>query len=127
MSNDDDWKLIVKISIGILLVILAFKFLFWISLIVFISGIVWLIIEFNSFNGNVMWPIIIIVIAFITGFIGHSIGYGFEKTETGSEIVSGAETVVDADNDLEEVKQKIEEANQNLTETIIKNTLDSLE
>ena len=107
-KDENNWALLVLISIIILAVIFIFKVLFWVSLVAIVVGIVWLIFQFASgdwqFDFN--WiPVILVVGGIILAVVSYGIGYKFEQTELGKPIVDSARTIVDADKQISEAEE----------------------
>ena len=116
MSKESDWGKVVLVCGIILAIIALFKFLFWISIIAVIAGIIWIII--NLFNGDhdLSWiPALMIIGGIVLAVISYQIGYGFEKSELGKPIVDSAKTIVQTDNTIKEIEQN--ETNQILDAT----------
>lgn len=108
MSENQDWKKIVFFCIIILAIIALFKFLFWISIVAVIAGVIWIIINIFRGDHDFSWiPAIMIVGGIISAIVSYQIGYGFEKSEIGKPIVDGAKAIVQTDNTLKEVEQNI--------------------
>ena len=106
MSNESDWGKIVLVCAIILAIIALFKFLFWVSIIAIIAGIIWIIINLLSGEHDMPWiPAIMIVGGIILAVISYQIGYEFEKSELGKPIVDSAKTIVKTDNTIKEIEQ----------------------
>lgn len=106
--NNDDWGKLVLICIVILAVIALFKFLFWMSILAGVVGLIWLIINLFSGDHEYSWiPAIVIIGGIILGIISYQIGYEFEKSGLGKPIVDGAKAIVETDNTIKEVEQNV--------------------
>ena len=122
MSNEEKWALVVAIATVILFVIWVSKLLFWISLIGIIVGVVWLILAIRGEFEDTTIPIIVIGVCLIGAIIFYNVGYSFEKTPVGKDIVTTANTVVDVNNQIENVKQNITDTTLNALSDSIKKT-----
>jgi len=106
MSKESDWDKVVLVCVVILAIVALFKFLFWVSIIVVIAGIIWIIINLFSGDPDLSWiPALMIVVGIILTVISYQIGYGFEKSELGKPVVDDAKVIVQTDNTIKDIKQ----------------------
>jgi len=106
MSRQSDWEKAVLVSVIILAIIALFKFLFWVSIMAIIVGVVWLVINFFSGDHDISWiPAVMIIGGIMLAFTSYQVGYSFEKSDLGKPIVDTAKTIVQTDNTIKEVEQ----------------------
>jgi len=107
-KNEFEWEHLVLICIIILAIITFFKFLFWVSVIIIIVGVIWLLINEYVQDHDLSWiPTLILVAGIILAMISYQIGYKFEKSELGKPIVDNAKKIVDIDNQMKEVEKNV--------------------
>ena len=101
----DGWEWLVGLATIVLLVIFICKILFWISLLAFGVGLIWvLIIAFiTKDTDDINIPLIIIGVSLVVGFITFGIGYQFEKSELGKPFVDVFKTVLEVDNNINNI------------------------
>lgn len=109
-NNEGEWIKIVLICIIILSVIAFFKFLFWLSVITLILGVIWLILLLINQDSEILYPVLMILISLIVFFVAYQLGYKFEQTEIGGVIVEFAESILS----VEKTKNEIEENTTNI-------------
>jgi len=112
-----DWEWLVGIATITLLVIFICKILFWMSLLAFGVGLIWiLIIAFiTKDTDDINIPLIIIGVSLVVGFITFGIGYQFEKSELGKPFVDTSKAIVEIDTNLNNIPIQI---NDQLTNSI---------
>lgn len=113
MGDTEGWEWLVGIATIVLLVIFICKILFWISVIVFVAGIIWILVcvIFNNYD-SINIPVIAVVISLIVGAITFGIGYQFEESELGKPFVDLFKIVVETDDTINSIPQQV------VTETI---------
>ena len=120
-SREIGWEEIVLFCTVLLAVIFIAKIIFWISVIAFVVGVIWIAAELYGGNsGDLSIPIILILGGLAVGFVSYQIGYGFEQSAIGKPIVDGAKTIVEADNNItaakNEVNRQLIEATMNVAQ-----------
>ena len=111
MSREDsDWESAITIAGIVVTVILLAKIIFWISLGMIAIGIIGLFLNRDgSGDDNKILGIILIAGLIITP-ISHYIGYQFEHTDIGKPIVDSSKAILDADQQIKSVPEKVDEA-----------------
>ena len=122
-KNEFGWEHLVLICIIILAIIALFKFIFWISIIAIIVGIIWLLINLFTQEHDYSWiPALLLVGGIILAVISYQIGYKFEESELGKPIVDSAKIIVDTDKQIKDIEKNVTNELLDATNEAIKET-----
>lgn len=107
-QNEFGWEHLVLICIIILAIIALFKFLFLVSIVAIIIGLIWLLVNLFTQEHDYSWiPAILLIGGIILAFVSYQIGFKFEESELGKPIVDSAKIIVDTDNQIKDIEKNV--------------------
>jgi len=109
-QGEINWEKLVIISMGVVLAIVIFKILFWVSLAAIFVGVVWLLGNLWIDSSETSWiPLALLVIGLVFAPLSYQVGYEFEKSELGATIVDTADVILDTNEELKRIEKNITE------------------